>query len=358
MNVQKLISEGIREQLYTNNFLVIPGFGGFVLKPGPAHFSASGSVLMPAGKTIGFNAQLKMNDGIMALWLAGQLNCSPHEALTQLQDFGSYCNGILQSRRRLNLDGIGFFYLDFENNICFEPQADVNFMTESFGLSPVYLKEIETTRPEPQRQPVFADRVAATPAEAIPSVTQPNSPKLKRRWMVPAAALVLIGVLATVLALNFNINGRIPAALFGNNKTCEYKPVPYPDFKLLNPAGETPAYVTDANGVAIIKLSDETTIAVKVVETSAPVKAKGAIVIKNAPAGSFEIVLGCFSIKSNAERMVKKLRLKQVDAYIAGALHKNMSVVCYCNFNEKEKAELVLSGIKSEFPKAWIRQAQ
>ena len=53
--------------------------------------------------------------------------------------FSDYFTSVLSARRRLSIDNIGFFYLDFENNILFEPQPDTNFLTNSFGLSSISL---------------------------------------------------------------------------------------------------------------------------------------------------------------------------------------------------------------------------
>src|SRR6478609_428978 len=153
----------MKEQLFSNNYLVLPGFGGFVLKSRASHFSASGGSLLPPSKTVSFNSQLKQNDGIMALWLQNKLNCTAKEALAHLAEFAEFCTGVLSAKRRLTLEGLGFFFIDFENNICFEPQQDANFLGESFGLAPISLKPLIAEAPEKFKEssikePVFVDR--------------------------------------------------------------------------------------------------------------------------------------------------------------------------------------------------------
>jgi hypothetical protein len=59
MNVQNHIIKGIKELLYSNNYLVIPNFGGFVLKQSSSHFSNSTGILNPPSKIVSFNKQLK-----------------------------------------------------------------------------------------------------------------------------------------------------------------------------------------------------------------------------------------------------------------------------------------------------------
>ena len=156
MNIHQHIIEGIKEQLFLNDYLVLPNFGGFVLKSKPTSYGLSSQMLMPPTKTVGFNIQLKQNDGILNNWLQEKLKCSKQEATQHLLDFANFCNSVLQSKRRLSLSGIGFFYLDFENNIGFEPSQDVNFNTQSFGLSAIQLKPIEEEQHiEKVTQPAF-----------------------------------------------------------------------------------------------------------------------------------------------------------------------------------------------------------
>src|SRR4051812_36740741 len=113
MNVQQTIIKGIQEQLFYNDYLVLPDFGGFVLKKKASHYSPTGGSIIPPSKTVSFNVQLKQNDGILVLWLQNKLACTSSEALSHLVEFSHYCSGILNTKRRLTLDGIGFFYLDF-----------------------------------------------------------------------------------------------------------------------------------------------------------------------------------------------------------------------------------------------------
>ncbi|MEI6020691.1 MAG: hypothetical protein WCR21_06145, partial [Bacteroidota bacterium] len=171
MNIHQHIIAGIQEQLFLNDYLVLPNFGGFVLKTQRASVGASGLSIHPPLKTVGFNVQLKQNDGILTHWLQQQINCSKSEASQHLLDFSNFCNGVLQSKRRLSLAGIGFFYLDFENNICFEPAQDNNFYTESFGLSAIQLNpiiEVPKVEKTIERAVKFEDRSLSQNSDSAP----------------------------------------------------------------------------------------------------------------------------------------------------------------------------------------------
>ncbi|MCC6370688.1 MAG: SPOR domain-containing protein [Bacteroidia bacterium] len=362
MNVQQTILSGIKEQLFFNDYLVLPNFGGFVLKSKPAHFSASGGMLVPAAKTVGFNAQLKQNDGVMAIWLQTKLNCSAAEALTHLTEFAGFCSGLLNTKRRLTLDGIGFFYLDFENNVCFEPQADVNFMTSSFGLSAISLNELEPlTERKKEREPVFVDRILVNETPVI--VEKNTAPKKRnyRRVIMPVAILFLFLSLMGLLVSNSKITGNLKSSLWHNGAVAAFNPIDYPELKLVENKEKSSAYVADANGIAGIELDDTKTLAVRVIESTpsnfaAPKKSQTLLRSSLKTTGNFQIVLGCFSVKNNANRMVSKLAGKNVEAYISDQTHKGMHVVSLGSFETKMEASQKLESIQNEFPHAWIKQ--
>ncbi len=348
MNVQQTIIKGIRELLFVHNYLVLPGFGGFVLKMNPAHFGSSGAQLLPASKTVGFNTQLRQNDAILATWLQEKLNCTPPEALQHLHDFTGFCSGVLSARRRLTLDRIGFFYLDFENNTCFEPQADSNFLTASFGLGPVALRELEPAVAEPKRDPVFVDRTAPVPSIAVAQ----KAPRNYRHLVVPAIFAILFFSLLLLFVSNNRFNGQLRASLFGQGEVMAYQSQPYPELTLTTPDYHTLTYMADANGIATLALGDDH-IAVKVLDENRPLTITH---YKSKRRGNFEIVLGCFTVRDNANRMAAKLMDRHIDADISGKNEKGMYIVSDGRFETRDQAVDRLRELKAGFPNAWIKK--
>lgn len=358
MNVQQTIIKGIKEQLFFNNYLVLPGFGGFVLKSRPAHFSASGGLLLPPSKTVSFNAQLKQNDGILAIWLQNKVSCSADEALGHLQDFSGFCTGILNAKRRLSLEGIGFFYLDFENNICFEPQQDSNFLSSSFGLAPVSIKELEPEIAGIKTGSVFIDRRPHIQEAPEKPVKLRNYKKL----INPAMFGIILICLLALLVSNSTIKGELRSSVFGENLKGVYTPLSYPELVIAATALKNDTYVADANGIATIDLESEKTLAVKVtgsfLHTGSPISFKPERTTTARRIAKFEIVLGCFTLSSNAKRMVRKLSGQNIRAAISGKNAKGMYVVSNGNFDTKEEALRKLQDLKNNFPHAWIKQGE
>jgi len=343
MGVQNTIIRGIRESLHQHDYLVLPEFGGFVLKSRVAHFGSMGSSLLPPSRTISFNLQLKQDDGILAAWLSKELKCETAEALRQLKDFAAYCLGVLNTRRRISLDGIGFFFLDFENNICFEPQGDINYQRDSFGLEPLQLKPLAISEAaQDRRNFVFEDRPAA------PALV--NAPKRQftlRRAIVPLVLILVLFALTGVLLNERKISGQLQAAFGGSAGTASYIPQKYCDLQLENSSLEPSAYIADANGIAVLSFSGRRQFSVKAGEVT--------VTDTSNDKGQFEIVVGCFSKVENAKKLIRQLSRKNVQAALGGKNEKGLYLVHAGRFQDRAQAVSRIEQLRTKHPHAWIR---
>jgi hypothetical protein len=358
MNVHQTIVEGVKEQLFYHNYLVLPGFGGFVLKRSPAHFSASGGMLFPPSKTISFNAQLKQNDGILVMWLQKRLQCNASEALQHLSDFAEYCRSILVNKGRLNIEGLGFFYADLEHNICFEPQQQINFLSSSFGLGPISLKEIESNV-SVLTENIFVDRKPdATESQNL--LTPKRKRSIRKIALTAFAGIALTSSLLFIVSNSF-FTGKFNSSVFRNENKLSYSSISYQEMTLSNLIGEKKAYVVGTNGIASLELDHNKTIFVRAIENNASEsmtagRSKNTSVVSSHK--KFEIVLGCFSILNNARRMVRNLKSRKVSAELATQNYKGMYVVRAGAFATKEEATDHLLLMKDAFPHAWIKKAE
>lgn len=348
MNLHNKIVEGIKALLHEQDYVVVPNFGGFVTQVHFSQYLVEKNILTPPGKIISFNKQLRQNDGVLSFWLQDKLNISSDLAMKHIAEFSDYCQQILNARRRLSIDHLGFFYLDFENNICFEPKNDTNYLLESFGLTPVVLNELTAEKEEPIKAPEFIDRKVEIAQQELPVKRKRN---LRPLAYVALGGSILFFTLAALINLN-KTNGPLLSGILNSSEHKAYKPLQYSDLSLEKIHSETKSYISNANGIAVIELNNKT-VAVNLNANSVPTMETTAS--SNFAHGKFQIVLGCFSLKNNAEKMVKKLKRDQVNAVIAGTNAKGMHVVSCAGFNSKEEAQNYLSGIKTTYPTAWIK---
>lgn len=355
MNVQQTIIKGIKEQLFFNNYLVLPGFGGFVLKSRPSHFSASGGLLLPPSKTVSFNLQLKQNDGILAVWLQNKLTCSASEALTHLTDFSGFCMGVLSAKRRLTIDGVGFFFMDFENNICFEPQQDSNFLSESFGLMPLSIKPLEVEAHKAKKETVFVDRTLVR-AEIKPEKV--FSKRNFRNALYPIIVAALSMSLLFLIVGHSKSGGLLYSSLFDTKTIGVYTPIHYTELNLPVAAQLKTSYVADANGIATVEFADKKTLALVAVENKSNATTINHSLSIASHKQGYEIVLGCFTVLSNAKRMNTQLNSQNIQTNISTKNAKGMYVISDGNFESKTEAIKRLQELKVLFPKAWIKKGE
>lgn len=293
---------------------------------------------------------------MLSFWLKNELQISKEQALKHIEEFSDYCNQVLIAKRRINLEELGFFYLDFENNICFEPKADENYLLESFGLTSIVLNEI------PEEEKVikaneFVDRKVETETVTSPIIR-------KRKYVKPLAYIALGGsilffALGGLIKLNKN-NGPLLAEIFGTSKTAIYKPIEYPKLTIETSTAEIKPYVGNAEGVAVIELNNKT-LAVNIAErentfVEKSVRHKSYVSSYRKSANSkYQIVLGCFSQEGNAYKMLKKLKKNNITAEISGVNNKGMHVVGCTGFGTKDEAVNFLNEIKGNYPTAWIK---
>jgi cell division septation protein DedD len=349
MTVQKKIIEGVSELLYLHDYVVVPDFGGFVSRQQQSHYSLNKAVLFPPSKKVMFNVQLKQNDGVLSNWLKDQLDCSFIEANRHLEEFASYCRMLLHNKKRLEFENLGLFYLDFENNICFEPKADINFLIDSFGLSGISLRELEPEVKQAEKVIEPVDRIVTT--EQI-QTTVPAKKRNYRRMAALAIGIPVVGAMILFAASQMKPNSFLKATVLGQN-SATYTPINYSGLHELSSASPE-SYVVDANGYASVDLfeNDKLTV-VNIYGTPAKVKPEETS-HRVSFAGKYQVVMGCFSVESNAKRLIKKLSKEHVKAGISGVNAKGLHVVSCGGFDDKTKAAELLSSIKPKFPSAWI----
>ncbi len=347
MNVQKTIINGISELLYTHDYVVVPGFGGFVSRHQLSHYSLNKEVLNPPSKKIMFNVQLKQNDGILASWLKEKMNCTFEQSAKHIEEFAAQCKILLDTKQRLEFENLGLFYLDFEKNICFEPKTDVNFLIESFGLSNITLKELE-------KETVTKVIETKDRFEKV-EISQPVKQRNYRRVAVIAAGIPVV-TMAVLFAVNFVKPNTISySKVFGFGNEVTYSPVNYNSSLTELEIKNTEPYIVDANGYAAINLFEDKTVAVNI----SAVETKSHTVTKHysheiSVAGKYQVVMGCFSVKGNAKKFVRTLSSENLKAGLSGVNAKGLHVVSAGGFDDKESAVALLQSIRSKYPNAWV----
>jgi len=124
----------IRELLFGNDCVIIPGFGGFIGNFSPARLDENSGTFYPAVKQISFNRNLNHNDGLLISKISQATGVNYGDARHKVEEFVRELTGRLARGEKVVFDHIGTFVNNYEKNIQFEPEANINYHPGSFGL--------------------------------------------------------------------------------------------------------------------------------------------------------------------------------------------------------------------------------
>lgn len=135
------LSTYISDLLYRYECVIIPNFGGFVTNTISAEITDNFTSFHPPSKRLTFNNHLKNNDGLLANYIASVDKMPFKTAMNFIQfEVDSWLDTLRNSD--IVLDKIGKLSLEGDN-IIFEPQTEVNYLTQSYGLTSFVSPEIK-----------------------------------------------------------------------------------------------------------------------------------------------------------------------------------------------------------------------
>lgn len=344
----------ISELLYRHDCVIIPNFGGFVSRNYNSGFSKGNHLLYPQSKHILFNRNLLHNDGLLVSALVEKTGVSYNEAERSVADYRDYLQSLLDAKKRFEMDNIGLLYMDAENSLRFEAKTDVNFLLESFGFEPVIANELVMEPEKAITETRFEDRkvITVTPE------------KRKRSYAKITALAVGLPAIFGLLVLASYSKPMQPIMQSGFNpfytpaKT--YIPAKQSHSKaFFIPGSKKQELLADAHGYASFTIMDNGNALVAEVSPG-PEPDKTAVskprVISRATQfdGKYQVVLGCFGVESNADKLIRELSEKNIAAGISGTNAKGLHIVSCGGFDNKEEATNLLANIKTNYPNAWV----
>ena len=133
----------IADLLFSNDCIIIPEFGGFVLNKCSSKIYNDQGIITAPSKSITFNKNIKSNDGLLTHRLMQSEKISYEKANQKILAFSKKLRLDLYNNKLVSLPRIGKFYYDIENNLQFIPVSDNNYQLGSFGLCSISLRKIE-----------------------------------------------------------------------------------------------------------------------------------------------------------------------------------------------------------------------
>lgn len=377
------LAKYIRDLLFRYECVIVPEFGGFLTKTISAKIDEETQTLHPPTKRLGFNSQLVDNDGLLANYITS-VDQIPYEAALNFIDFE-----VIEWQKKLQnenvvLEGVGYFSLNEEQKLQFEPDTTINYLTDAFGLGTLMAPEI--TRLEPLHEDVVFDLITGDISDKeIYLNTDPRrksfAPILKYAALI--AVLFTVGYYLAQVIIKQNkdidavaklkadyeatLNKRIQEATFEINKTLPAITLHMSTPKEANNE-ENENTISDRAETTSSDSEKEIAPETEVIESIAEIKEtspeKEATHVLNTVENTanstntvlkFHIIGGAFNQSENAIKKVNQLKDKGYNASIVGVNKWNLTQVAFGSFATREEAQVFLRQIKAtEAKDAWM----
>ena len=136
------LAQHIETLLLENDCVIVPGFGGFVAHYSPATRVKEENIFLPPTRTIGFNPQLKLNDGVLVQSYMSAYDTSFADASRIVEKEVNEFIGLLHEEGKAHLDNIGEIQSNIYGNYEFVPY-DYKITTPSlYGLDSFEIHEL------------------------------------------------------------------------------------------------------------------------------------------------------------------------------------------------------------------------
>lgn len=300
--IMEKIIHHIENLLIRNDFVIIPGLGGFVLQEQPAQITSQG--ILPPHHTVGFNVRMDNNDGLLATELLRAEKISYRSAMALVNKEIAKAKQTLYAGGCVKIGRLGTLKLDAEKQIVYIPAATLPVFPCDFGLYTLH----------PVR--------SAMQKKATKTITI-SLPTTRHMLRYAASILIIISVL-----------------LF---------PSPIGDSELPDFAGINNPLALFESGTTVSQQNVEEVVLPETTEAAPKIQSEQ-------PTKNYHIVVSCLSNRTSADRFCELLQAKHYDnARVLPSIRTNRIVIE--SFSSRDIAVLYLNELRekhAEFKDAWL----
>ncbi len=328
-----VLDKYISDLLYRYECVIVPGFGGFITNRVSAKNVSSQHKFFPPTKEIAFNKNLNNNDGLLANYLVQAKKISYNHAIEIIEASVADWQTLLEEDNTFEIKKVGSFRYNSEKNIEFTSVEDVNYLTDSYGLSSFTSLAIKRAGEKAKVKPLFDD--------------DSQSESFNVRKYVRYAAIIIPFI--AIGALSFYQISTVGNTSVSNaeisiipNKTIVEQPKKIEKH-------ETEVVIKTPIAKKVIEKSDTKIVSpIEVNKVDSPVKSEKTIL-------RYHVVSGAFSTEKNAEKSIRILKRKGIDAQLIGVNKYGLHVVAYKSFTNVKEAVIFKNKINAKKNNgAWV----
>lgn len=327
------ISVFVSELLFTNDCVIIPGFGGFVTHYSPAKIHPINHSFSPPSKNVLFNSKLLRDDGLLIDYIAEKQSIPYADAKSLVESSTRDMQKKLAAGGVIRFKNIGNLHQDYEDKILFNPDESVNYLDDSYGL-PGF------TSPPVIRQKVKAD----TDNKFIDRKPKSNLEQRRKRVFWAYAAVVPV---IFILGWYF---------MFGNWRPDHVQQsgilsIPDSEMMTISQQNQDPVKDSETNPpLESLDFSMEPPEEKEDLEIAESLPDRVIVPVKK-----YYVIGGAFGVESNADKLVATLRKQGYEAERAGLSRSGLHIVSYFSSEDKSEALANLEIVRrDDNPSAWL----
>lgn len=145
------LAKHIEVLLLENDCVIVPGLGGFIAHRRQAVISARTGEFQPPLRTIGFNPQLVMNDGLLVQSYMQAYNTDFPDATRRIEKVVTEMKDQLYQQGQVELNHVGTIYYNMNGGYAFEPASPSFFTPGLYGLESFTLPALKVL-PVPEQK--------------------------------------------------------------------------------------------------------------------------------------------------------------------------------------------------------------
>lgn len=197
----KELTKHIEALLVENDCVILPQFGGFVTNHSPARWMEEEQIFLPPYRTIGFNPQLKINDGLLVQSYMMTHDATYPEATRLAEAAIERLSQELYKEGLVELHGIGTLRRTIVGEYQFDPTEDGVITPYLYGLAAVPMKPLAALATEEKQQVTSEVETETGKAPVIENKNRTLTIKIRHEWIANAvsvaAAVMLFFFLST-----------------------------------------------------------------------------------------------------------------------------------------------------------------
>jgi hypothetical protein len=379
-----VFDEILGELLMQNDCVVVPSLGGFVANTLSAKVDVDKGVITPPKKALSFNRNLTNNDGLLVNALAQKHRVSYNEANDSVLKDVSKVKAKLDRGERVHFQNVGFLYLNNAGKMAFEQDRFFNLLLESYGMGSIQFipveEEVEAEVPQEeksipelsvvhrseseQKSPTLESRQAEVSNDNELHIDQP--PRKKTSTLRKVARYAAVAALIPIAFYSFWIPMKTDVLQSGVVYLDDFNP-----FSESSNAKYVEGIAKERIAPDEVRIDDELA---KITSNLTPNKGdifsfpinedeyvsvrynkpeSKSSLSKTIESKGYHLIVGCFSEKSNATSMIKKLNYLGWSGSIIDR-HKGLHRVSAATSSNKKEILEKLNLIRQEGFSSWV----